>query len=138
VILFGILHCIAVASAVGLLFLRVSAVLTMAIAAIAFALPWLAQSTAFDARWLVWSGLGLNRPVMADYVPLLPWIAPFLVGLAFAKLADAAGLIARLRESTWRLPALLTWPGRHSLVIYLVHQPVLIGAFSAFRYFQQA
>lgn len=60
-----------------------------------------------------------------DYFPLLPWMFICFAGYFFfnaakgsAKLKRAAGI---------RIPALGVL-GRHSLVIYIVHQPVLYGA----------
>ncbi len=56
----------------------------------------------------------------ADYWPLLPWSFLFLLGTAL-QVGQSGG------EEKRRLPAALTFPGRHSLVIYLLHQPVLYG-----------
>jgi uncharacterized membrane protein len=129
-IFYGILHSIAVASVAGLAFLRLPAALTLAVAAAVFALPWLWQSPAFNAPWLVWTGLGTEVPRTLDFEPLFPWLAPFLAGLALARLADRAGLRARLAAlpaNATRAARALAWPGRHSLAIYLIHQPVLIG-----------
>lgn len=58
----------------------------------------------------------------ADYVPLVPWI--FLFGLGFflcRLLREKERLNILLRP---RLPA-AEWLGRHSLEIYLIHQPLL-------------
>ena len=59
----------------------------------------------------------------ADYFPLLPWFFLFLLGTA----AGDWVLPRRERLARIRLPAWLTWPGRHSLLLYLLHQPVLYG-----------
>ncbi len=60
----------------------------------------------------------------ADYFPLLPWLFLFLIGTVFG------GWCLEHRDNkilTAPLPEALTWPGRHSLLIYLLHQPVLYG-----------
>jgi uncharacterized membrane protein len=131
---FGILHSIALTSLVALPFLRLPAALTLAAAALAFFLPSLAANPAFNSLPFIWTGLVTERPLMADYVPLFPWLAPVLAGLAFAKLADAVGLWARLRHAQGPLMRMLSWPGQHSLAIYLIHQPLLIGGFLAVRW----
>ncbi len=131
-ILFGILHMIAFGSLIGLAFLRVPVVVTLAAAAVVFVLPDFARHAVFDPVWMVWLGLAETRIFMADYVPLLPWLAPLLMGIAVARIADAQGWLAGLRPRT--LPRVLVWPGQHSLVIYLVHQPLMIGAFAAIQY----
>jgi uncharacterized membrane protein len=126
---FGILHSIAAASLLGLIALRLPWPVTLALAALIFAAAWGPRFAAFDPIWLVWTGLAETRPMMGDYVPLIPWAAPALAGLATAK---------ALRFDEWRgtaptrLSHALTFPGRHSLIIYLVHQPILIGLFNLY------
>ena len=63
-----------------------------------------------------------------DYTPLLPWFGVVLIGLGIGSVLYPGG-IARgctLPEipATWE--RVLTFPGRNSLLIYLVHQPVII------------
>ena len=127
-IFFGILHSIAAASVIGLLFLRAPVAVTLLVAAIAFAAPMVARHAIFDAPWLLWVGLSQQVPPSNDYEPVLPWIAPFLIGMALCKVALSRGLIARW--ATWapgRWAAILAVAGRHSLAIYLIHQPVLFA-----------
>lgn len=125
---FGILHAIAAASLIGLIALRLPWPVTLALAALIFAAAWGPRFPAFDPIWLVWTGLAETRPMMGDYTPLIPWAAPALAGIAFAN---------ALRIDEWQgtpptpLTNALTFPGRHSLIIYLVHQPILIGLFYA-------
>lgn len=131
-IFFGILHSITAASVIGLavLALRVppALVLLMGIAVLAAA-RWL-HSALLDAPLLLWLGLGTQTRQSLDYEPLFPWLAPFLFGLALAKLTTHWRLFAP-RSGTQIPPATslrrLAWPGQHSLVIYLCHQPILIG-----------
>ncbi|MGE6785921.1 DUF1624 domain-containing protein [Ensifer adhaerens] len=131
-IFFGILHSIAAASLVGLLFLRLPAVASFVAAAAAIAAPFYLRSPIYDAPWLWWVGLSETLPRSNDYVPLLPWLGPFLLGLGAAKLFHArlaTALAGRpSTEGKARLwTTLLVFGGRHSLAIYLIHQPVLIG-----------
>jgi uncharacterized membrane protein len=129
-IFFGILHSIAVASLVGLAFLKGRAVATLACAILVFAVPRLFASSAFDAAALAWLGLGTTHPVTMDFEPVFPWLSPFLAGMA----ATQFGLerFARSGLAAWRPMAAigraLAFAGRHSLLIYLIHQPVMFGA----------
>lgn len=125
---FGILHAIAACSLIGLSVLRLPPLVTLTIAAAVFALPWAVQTPLFEPIWLVWTGLGETRPPMADYVPVFPWLAPFLAGLALAKLEA----LPRLPLTPSPVLRALTFPGRHSLIIYLVHQPILIAGFTVY------
>lgn len=127
---FGILHAIAAASLIGLLFLRVPWLLTLIVAAAAFVAPLYLRSDTFNEPWFLWIGLSTAPRVSFDYVPLLPWLAPFLIGVATARISP---LMRWLRqnasgEKSHNLGARsLSFLGRHSLVFYLVHQPVLMS-----------
>ncbi|WP_281435382.1 DUF1624 domain-containing protein [Sinorhizobium sp. BG8] len=134
-IFFGILHAMAAASLIGLAFLRVPAPLTILVAAAAFAAPWYLRSPFFDPPWLWWVGLSASVPRSNDYVPVLPWIAPFLLGMAAFRIAVARGWTERFASigtgsAKWKTG--LAAAGRHSLAIYLIHQPVIIALVYAF------
>lgn len=129
-IFFGILHCIALASLLALPFLRAPVVLALAAAAFAFAAPALFTAPGLDAAALDWLGLGARAPLTNDYVPVFPWFGFVLAGLAAMRLVlrhgPRPGAPGPRREN--RLWRGLVWGGRHSLVIYLAHQPVLLAA----------
>lgn len=133
-IFFGILHQIALASLLGLLFLRLPALLTLIVAALVIAAPSYLRSPIFDHPALLWVGLSSADPRSNDYVPLFPWFGAVLSGIGLAKLAKAAGLFERLANVS--LGQTLDRPfgliGRHSLAFYLIHQPVLIGCVGLF------
>lgn len=83
--------------------------------------------------------LGVRPPGSGtvDYWPLLPWLGVFALGMALGRALYPAGSrgaltdrIAR-RVATAGLTRRLGAPGRRSLVIYLVHQPVLIALIAA-------
>jgi len=125
-IFFGILHAIALSSLIGLAFIRMPPLLTLVAAGVAIAVPVFLRSPAFDAPWFWFLGLSETLPRSNDYVPLLPWIGALLTGIAVARLLVDSGKL------TWidRLPAgpgWLRWGGRHSLTVYLLHQPILIA-----------
>jgi len=82
-------------------------------------------SHAFDSRTLGWIGFMTAKPVTEDYVPLFPWTGVILVGIAVEHFLLRDGLTAVAPLA--RLPAVLRWLGRHSLVVYMVHQPLLLG-----------
>lgn len=127
-VFFGILHQIALASLLGLAFLRLPAWIILPIAGGIIALPYLYVSDVFNTPALWWVGLSSERMHSNDYVPLFPWFGPVLIGIAIAKLAERANLFERLRSlslARWTQP--LDFFGRHGLAFYLIHQPVLIG-----------
>jgi uncharacterized membrane protein len=127
-IFFGILHQIALASLLGLLFLNAPAAVTFLIAMAVIAMPLVARSTVFDHPSLWWVGLSTVNPHSNDYVPLFPWFGAVLIGIATAKTAMATSFterLAALKLGRWTNP--LVFLGRHSLAFYLIHQPVLIA-----------
>ncbi len=60
----------------------------------------------------------------ADYFPLLPWVFMFLAGTFLGRFAKAGRFPEFMYQS--RVP-FFSWIGRHALVIYVVHQPVIYG-----------
>lgn len=127
-VFFGILHAMAASSLLAVPFVRLPAALT-ALAAIAVgALPLLA-SPAFDAPRLAFLGLGTRVPLTNDYVPLVPWLAFVLAGIALGRVTEPTRWLPR-DEPRLGVAKALAWLGRHSLVIYLAHQPLIYGALS--------
>lgn len=129
-IFFGILHSIALSSLLGLAFLRLPWVVTLLVACGVLALPQVYRDVAFDTPLLAWVGLAPRFPSTMDYEPLFPWFGAFLLGLGAAQIMLARGPLRR--EVPSAALARLTWPGRHSLIIYLLHQPILIGLFNVY------
>ena len=62
----------------------------------------------------------------ADYYPLIPWIFLFLTGYYIYRLADRKNLTAKFTKTEPKRE-LFTFLGRHSLLIYMLHQPVIYG-----------
>lgn len=126
-IIFGILHLIGVVIAVSYPLLRRGvASIALGVAGILTGLVLRGVEVAWP--WLVWLGV---RPVgfaSLDYRPLLPWLGVALVGIGVGNLllarAKGCGVPATRRPSA--VAAALALAGRHSLAIYLIHQPVLI------------
>lgn len=129
-IFFGILHLIATASLLGLVFLRLPVAVIFACSVASFAAPHFLRSALFDLPALWWVGLSVTPPRSNDYVPLLPWLGAFLLGMAAARLhmrfRDALPAVPGWLVNS-RAGTLLAKAGRYSLPIYLVHQPILIA-----------
>ncbi len=127
-IYFGILHCIAASSLIGAGLLRAPAwgLFALAFAVLAVSEIWGARLLASHA--LAWTGLALPARPSLDFLPLVPWMAAFLAGMGFAKACPVRAHDLPIRSgSAARWLTSLTWPGRHSLTVYLLHQPVLLA-----------
>ncbi len=129
-VFFGVLHAIALFSLMALPLLRLPALGQLAIGAAVIALSFSFTDPAFTARWLAWIGFWPVSPPTSDVVPIFPWFGVVILGIAEFRLLAATGF--GRRWLTWHsdLPIArgLAFLGRWSLPIYLVHQPVIIGA----------
>mgnify|MGYP002410742637 FL=1 len=78
----------------------------------------------YVSAWL--APLGFPGPGFesSDYFPMLPWVFVFAAGTFVGKLAKAGRIPAFAYRP--QVPP-LSWFGRHALVLYLVHQPVIYG-----------
>ena len=127
-VFFGILHFIAVASILGLLFIKVGIVnLFLGVAFII--LPQVISHTFFDQPYLQWLGLMTELPVTVDYVPMLPWFGVVLVGMYLGeKLTQlpAESFLVRWQNKNY-FSQILSLGGRYSLHIYMLHQPLFLG-----------
>jgi uncharacterized membrane protein len=123
-ITFGVLHCIVVASLVARPLVGVPG-LALALGAAMIAVGNLVSHPVFDAPVLSVIGLRTSKPPTEDYVPVLPWAGATLLGVAAARYALTPAVTTALTRV--RAPRILAWMGRHSLAIYLVHQPLLFS-----------
>lgn len=126
---FGILHCIAAASLIALPLIKAPAWASLAAGVLAIALPVFVQSKAFDSPALLWLGLGEALPNTLDWRPFFPWAGVTLLGLGAARLPGVLKWLTRPGRwrTRWAPARALAFAGRHSLAVYLVHQPILIG-----------
>lgn len=129
---FGVLHGMAVmlplARALALAWPRRQGLL-LSLGVAAIALPMVVQHPFFDTRATNWLGLVTRKPVTEDFVPVLPWMGVMLWGLAAGDwLARRGAVIVGAVPLLLRpLAAIGRWP----LTVYMLHQPILIGALLA-------
>ena len=125
---FGVLHAIAISLLIARpLVDRPTAALIIGVVVILAGITW--THPMFDNRALGVLGFMTHKPTTEDYVPLFPWTGMLLLGITagHALARRQFALLAPLARS----PAALRWMGRHSLVIYLVHQPLMLGLLAA-------
>ncbi len=132
-VFFGILHLIAFASVAALPFLRLPTAVVFLAATVIFALPFFFTHELFQNPLLWWVGFTPQPPATVDYVPVFPWFALTLFGIVAGRLLLGYGSDSRFAR--WVpggfLGRLAVFAGRWSLLIYLVHQLILIGLLSA-------
>jgi uncharacterized membrane protein len=125
---FGILHAIGASILLGSLVVRLGA-WNAVLGAVAIVAGLAVDGARSDIPGLLILGFRPAGDLGVDYYPLLPWIGPFLIGIALGALLYPSGGRGAWGRSLPSQPAapFASAPGRHSLAIYLVHQPVLIA-----------
>lgn len=122
---FGVLHAIALSSLLALPLVRAPLWAGIATAIVFLFVPIVFTSDLFNTRWLAWIGFFTAVPETADLVPMFPWFGVVLLGMLGMRLFERAPVF------TWSSAAppvrVLARIGRWSLIIYLVHQPLLFG-----------
>jgi uncharacterized membrane protein len=126
-IFFGVLHFIVIASLVGR-HIDWHPMTLLLVGFVALGLGIFYQSTFFNQPLLQWIGFMTFKPVTEDYVPIFPWIGVFLMGIYLGTRFILSGaLVQGDRLSEGKVLAVPAWLGRHSLLIYMIHQPILLG-----------
>lgn len=75
----------------------------------------------YRSNWLVPFGLPPRGFASADYFPLLPWLFLYIAGYFLGRWVSEQPFWNKLGQK--QFPP-LSWLGRHSLLIYLLHQPL--------------
>ena len=128
-ILFGVLHCIGLSIALSPLFLRFERANLILGAAVIVLAPVTGRIP--GPLSLAWLGLHPAAFASLDYVPMIPWFGVFLAGMGLGAVlypGGRRGFPAGSGENP--LLSTVTFLGRHSLPIYLVHVPVLLLLFA--------
>jgi uncharacterized membrane protein len=129
VVAFGILHLIGISIILAYPFLRLRFT-NLVLGTLIFAAGQyiLAQGLYSQSFWLLPFGIVPEGVIMPDYRPLLPWFGVVLIGLFFGNVVYGDGRRPAVLED--KAPVLarpLLPPGRNSLFIYLIHQPIIIA-----------
>jgi uncharacterized membrane protein len=111
-IYFGTLHCIALISFIGLYFIhRENLALIIALALFIPSIIWNYNIPFFEL------------PIQSfDYISPFPWLGALLIGIYATKMQ-----LHLVKINSNRIIGSLQHLGKHSLIIYLLHQPILFG-----------
>lgn len=112
---FGTLHCILAGSLFGAFFVhRRKAAVVLMICLMVFQ-----YGLGYDIKWV---SSVLQKPSM-DFIPIYPWFWVVLLGILAGPYLSRIRFLMELRT-----PKFFDFLGRHSLAIYLLHQPLIFGA----------
>jgi uncharacterized membrane protein len=135
-VIFGVLHMLGTMTILAYPFLSWNKWVSLLVGLAGIGLGLILDDLIVSHPWLIWLGVKQAGRSMVDYYPLFPWGSTTLFGIFAGKSLFSQG------QPRFTLPDLslagpvrgLRFLGRHSLLIYLLHQPLLIGAFLALGY----
>ena len=121
-IFFGILHFFAVASFLIPVFIKYNKLNLIVGLSLILTGVFLQQQT-FSFSYLLWLGFVPENFSTFDYFPIIPWLGVILLGIYYGRyIVEKTGKI-KFNSS---FSSLFKFLGKHSLTVYLIHQPLLI------------
>ena len=136
-VLFGILHCIGLSIVLCSLFLRFK-IYNAIFAILIVAAGYLIGSYHITNPTIFHLMFGIHQTNVwkytIDYFPLVPWFGVTLFGVAIGNILyrDNKRRFPIPDLSNYKPFTIVSWLGKHSLAIYLFHQPIIAGALTLF------
>jgi len=127
-IIFGALHLIGVSIILAYPFLRLGK-WNLFLGILVILVGCYLQTRSYPFPWLLWVGLVPAGFYSLDYQPLFPWFGAVLLGI-FLGGSLYRDCRRRFDPPVWlsfQLAGPLEFLGRNSLLVYLIHQPILIA-----------
>lgn len=126
-IVFGVLHCISLSIIFSYWFItRPTLALISGIALIFLGI--LFYQITVSTPYLFWIGLKTSSFYTLDYFPLIPWFGVVLIGIFFGqKTYTILQKKYNVSEKPPKVAIPFTFLGKHALVIYFIHQPIVFG-----------
>jgi uncharacterized membrane protein len=126
---FGILHLIGISILSFLLLNSLSSAKLLALSIVLLVAGNTISAIPISTSYLL--PLGLTPPGFQsmDYYPLLPWYGVFLLGVLTGRNLYSS---RRSLLSVSLHPNIINYLGQHSLLIYLIHQPILLALLYSF------
>ena len=133
-VFFGILHLLSVCTLLGLLIYKLPMIVILIIGfLILFLEPYLI-SEFYKPKYLAWTGLYTGPTGSVDFYGFFPWSSSYIFGLGISKIIFKRKEHFLFNTSTLKIFSTkgffsksFFWLGRNSLIVYLIHQPILIG-----------
>lgn len=127
-VIFGILHLIGISIILAYPFLKLR-YWNLLIGLFCIFLGAYLKGFVFNFYWLSWLGLRPAQFYSVDYFPLLPWFGLVLIGIFFGNLlySDHTRRFQLVDLSFFSGIKVFCFLGKHSLLIYLLHQPLIIA-----------
>tara|TARA_B100000886_G_scaffold329611_1_gene279152 strand:- start:199 stop:876 length:678 start_codon:yes stop_codon:yes gene_type:complete len=133
-IFFGILHFLSVCSIISLVLIKIKSNLLLFLIFLVTGLISLSEMT-FNIPFIFsWLGLNKQLPLTNDFYPIIPWITFYFFGFWLG------GTIYKIPNKKYKnlsntgpqlsvVLKLIEYMGQKSLIIYILHQPLLFSLF---------
>jgi len=126
VIFFGVLHLIGVSIILAYPFIKYRKI-NIVIGILFIIAGFYLMEFNFNFNWLMWLGLRSGDFYTFDYFPLVPWFGVVLVGIFTGNVLYTG---YKRKFNITEIPGFIfikigCFLGRNSLLIYLIHQPIL-------------
>jgi uncharacterized membrane protein len=126
-IIFGILHLIGLSIIITIPLIN-SKWFNLFVGLVLIVVGFMTYSVRIDSSWFILIGIRPRGFYTLDYFPLLPWLGVVLIGIFIGNHLytnyKRQFSIPELGENT--VVKTIGFLGRHSLFIYLIHQPLII------------
>lgn len=135
-IFFGILHHIALASIIGLTFLRFAYWMNFIAGTSTLAIGIWIKLNLLSAPIWSWTGLSPHVAKSSDFVPVFPFFSAVLFGIATTQLAIERNWLPSIAKYKldFGFGRAMKFIGRNSLIYYLIHQPIMMGVLALILY----
>jgi uncharacterized membrane protein len=135
-VIFGILHLLGFSVVAAYPFLKQNRWVSLGAGILVILAGIRVDGVAVDWPWLIWLGVKQYGVFMVDYYPVLPWFGLSLLGIFVGQALYPHGRRNFSIPPGQNLAPVrgLQYLGRHSLLIYLIHQPILIGLLYAAQF----
>lgn len=127
---FGILHLLGVSMLLSPLLQRLNKFVLPVLGTLVIALQYIFIRINVPFDYLFPFGIYTGSFVSSDYYPLIPWFGLFLYGIALGKFFYSnkqSILNLNIKDN------IINLSGRHTLIIYLLHQPVILVVLELIR-----
>ncbi|WP_265446420.1 heparan-alpha-glucosaminide N-acetyltransferase [Acetivibrio straminisolvens] len=120
---FGILHLLGICMMVSPLLKKIPTPWLLILSLIIAGTRFIVSDVNVFHNYFFMFGFHNDKFISADYYPIFPWAWPFLLGIALSR------FIYKEKKSIFKFSVRdnhISRLGRHSLLVYLIHQPVIL------------
>ena len=133
-IFFGILHFLSVCAIISLILIKIKSNFQLLIIFVAAGLISISGITFNVPFILSWIGFNEEPPITNDFYPMIPWITFYFFGFWLGGMINKIPIkkSSNLSISNTQIGIVLKiteYVGRKSLLIYILHQPLLFSLF---------